>query len=92
MAGHIMNHRGASDKSRGNFLKIPSGSKKFTYRDILTAKTNGNVTDLEQITANFRQHSDLLHTDPGKLPTAAECDGSYLSYAGFVRSQEAADE
>lgn len=65
---------------------------KVTYRDILTAKTNGNVTDLEQITANFRQHSDLLHTDPSKLPTAAECDGSYLSYAGFVRSQEAADE
>jgi hypothetical protein len=65
---------------------------KVTYRDILSAKTNGNVTYLEQIAANFRQHSDLLHTDPGKLPTATQCDDSYLSYAGFVRSQEAADE
>ena len=65
---------------------------KVTYRDILTAKTNGNVTDLAQIAANFRQHSDLLHTDPARLPTATECDDSYLSYAGFVKSQQLPDE
>lgn len=64
---------------------------KVTYRDMTTAASNGGISNMEEISANFREHGDLLHSGLNRLPTAAACNENYLAYAGFVRQQSIED-
>lgn len=61
---------------------------KVAYRDMADHQVNGGLRMMDDVSANFRTHADLLMKDPSRLPTRADCERLYLSYGGFAKQQK----